>query len=262
MASNDSERADAAPVIAITSYMQQAQWGVWDAEAALIPADYVRMVAGCGAIPVLLPPHGQTPEVLDRVDGLLIAGGADVTAEAYGQVPHERTASQPFRDESEFLLFRGARERGLPVLGICRGLQVITVATGGTLIQHLPEVVGHSDYQPSPGVYGEVAVTTEPGTLARAILGESATAPCYHHQAVDRLGEGFVVTARSPEGLIEAIEPDPADSAETGEDGWLFAVQWHPEHNPDDARVVSALVDAARERMSGTGVRLGERITT
>ncbi len=147
------------------------------------------MVAGCGAIPVLLPPHGQTPEVLDRVDGLLIAGGADVTAEAYGQVPHERTASQPFpRRVRVPPLPRRAGARP-PVLGICRGLQVITVATGGTLIQHLPEVLGHSDYQPNPGVYGEVAVTTEPGGLARAILGEAATAPCYHHQAVDRLGE-------------------------------------------------------------------------
>lgn len=259
MASNVS---DPTPVIGITSYLQQAQWGVWDAEAALIPADYVRMVAGCGAIPVLLPPHGQSPAVLDRIDGLIIAGGADIAAEAYGEIAHERTGSQPYRDASEFMLLAGARERGLPVLGICRGLQVINVAAGGSLIQHLPEVVGHTDYQPSPGVYGEVEVTTEPGSLAREVLGEATTAPCYHHQAVDRLGEGLTVTARSADGLIEAIEQDSSPAGAAGENGWLLAVQWHPEHNPDDARVVAALVAAAKERLAGTEQRLGEEITT
>lgn len=249
MASNDSD-----PVIAISCYMQQAQWGVWDTEAALLPADYVRMVTACGAIPVLLPPHGQAPAVLDRVDGLLLAGGADVDAAAYGQDPHALTVSHPFRDDSETLLLGAARERGLPVLGICRGLQVINVAAGGSLIQHLPETLGHSDYQPSPGVYGEVTVTTEAGSLAREILGETTTAPCYHHQGVDRLGEGLAVTGRSPEGLIETIEPAPLSAgtgAGTGADaekeaGWLFAVQWHPEHDPTDNRVVHALVDEAR----------------
>lgn len=265
MASNDSDHSAAeatgapapvapAPVIGISCYLQQAQWGVWDTEAALIPADYVRMVAASGGIPVLLPPHGQAPEVCERIDGLLLAGGADVAAEAYGQPPHDRTRSQPQRDASEFLLLEAARSRGLPVLGICRGLQVITVAGGGTLIQHLPEALGHTDYQPQPGVYGEVEVTTEPGSLARAILGESATAPCYHHQGVDRLGEGFVVTARSRDGLIEAIEPDPARTYQEGESGWMFAVQWHPEHNPDDPRVVAALVEAARNRRSTPGI--------
>ncbi|MCT1447042.1 gamma-glutamyl-gamma-aminobutyrate hydrolase family protein [Brevibacterium casei] len=259
MASNDSDIAEGSaaapadavapvPVIGISCYLQQAQWGVWDTEAALVPADYVRMVAAAGGIPVLLPPHGQTPAVLDRLDGLLIAGGADVDPAAYGAAAHERTGSQPFRDDSEFLLLAAARQRGLPVLGICRGLQVIAVAHGSTLIQHLPEVTGHTDYQPRPGVYGEVAVTTEPGTIARAVLGETATAPCYHHQAVDRLGAGLTVTARSAEGLIEAIEIDPAHRSDDGT-GWLFAVQWHPEHNPDDARVVTALVDAAKDRL-------------
>lgn len=254
MASNDSE-----PVIAISCYLQQAQWGVWDTEAALIPADYVRMVSACGAIPVLLPPHGQAPAVLDRVDGLLLAGGADVDAAAYAQEPHALTVSHPFRDDSETMLLTAARQRGLPVLGICRGLQVINVAAGGSLIQHLPETLGHSDYQPSPGVYGEVTVTTEPGSLARTILGETTTAPCYHHQGVDRLGEGLVVTGRSPEGLIETIEPASAvDGTPPEEDaGWLFAVQWHPEHDPADNRVVRALVDEARRYALRYALRRG-----
>ncbi|WP_210603970.1 gamma-glutamyl-gamma-aminobutyrate hydrolase family protein [Brevibacterium oceani] len=254
MASNDSEPAagPTTPVIAVSCYMQRAQWGVWDTEAALIPADYVRMVAACGAIPVLLPPHGQTPAVLDRVDGLLLAGGADVDAAEYGQRPHETTVSHPFRDASETMLLAASQQRGLPVLGICRGLQVINVAAGGTLDQHLPFSLGHSDYQPAPGVYGQVSVTTDPGSLAHEILGEATTAPCYHHQGVDRLGAGLRVTGRSPEGLIEIIERAPDRERDSG---WLFAVQWHPEHDPTDDRVVRALVEAARRHMADRATR-------
>ncbi|SMX69451.1 gamma-glutamyl-gamma-aminobutyrate hydrolase family protein [Brevibacterium linens] len=252
MASNDSD-----PVIAISCYMQRAQWGVWDTEAALIPGDYVRMVAASGGIPVLLPPHGMTPAILDRVDGLLLAGGADVGAEEYGQDPHEATVSHPFRDSSEMMLLAAARQRSLPVLGICRGMQVVNVADGGTLIQHLPESLGHTDYQPAPGVYGEVTVTTEAGSLAREILGEATIAPCYHHQGIDRLGAGLRATGRSPEGLVETIEPDPAvnQTGDPADGGWLFAVQWHPEHDPDDDRVVRALVQAARRHVTGRGTR-------
>jgi putative glutamine amidotransferase len=115
----------------------------------------------------------MAPAVLDRVDGLLLAGGADVGSSEYGQDPHDTTVSHPFRDSSEMMLLAAARQRRLPVLGICRGMQVINVAYGGTLIQHLPESLGHSDYQPAPGVYGEVTVTTEAGSLAREILGKA-----------------------------------------------------------------------------------------
>lgn len=251
MASNDSD-----PIIGISCYMQRAQWGVWDTEAALIPGDYVRMVASAGGIPVLLPPHGQTPEVLDRVDGLLLAGGADVGAEEYGQMPHETTVSHPFRDASEIMLLTAAQGRGLPVLGICRGMQVINVAAGGTLLQHLPENLGHSDYQPAPGVYGQVSVTTEPETLAREVLGEATSAPCYHHQGIDRLGEGLRVTGRSPEGLVEIIERDPdAAATDAAVAGWLLAVQWHPEHDPSDDRVVRALVEEARRNTADRATR-------
>ncbi len=251
MASNDSESmpqgTDApvstdTPVIAISCYQQQAAWGVWDAEAALIPADYVRMVAACGGIPVLLPPHGLRPAVLDRVDGLILAGGADVDAGAYGQPAHPRTASQPHRDASELMLLEAARARALPVLGICRGMQVINVFAGGTLHQHLPEVIDHSEYQPAPGVYGEVEVDTVPGTLAEAVLGPRLTAPCYHHQGIDRLGAGLKASGHNAEGLVELLEPESAGDWP----GWMLAVQWHPEHHTEDERVVQALVDATR----------------
>ncbi|RBP65100.1 anthranilate synthase component 2/putative glutamine amidotransferase [Brevibacterium sanguinis] len=243
--------ATGAPVIAISCYQQQAAWGVWDAEAALIPADYVRMVSACGGIPVLLPPHGQAPAVLDRVDGLILAGGADVDPGAYDSPAHPSTVSQPYRDASELMLLEAARDRRLPVLGICRGMQVINVFAGGTLHQHLPEAIGHSDYQPAPGVYGEVEVSTVPGTLAEAVLGPRLTAPCYHHQGIERLGAELRASGHNREGLIEILEP------ETVEDWWMLGVQWHPEHHAEDERVVQALVTAARGFRPDTPARRG-----
>lgn len=249
---------DPAPIIGITAYQQPAAWGVWDTEAVILPAEYVRMVAVAGGVPVLLPPHGTDVAVLDRLDGLLLSGGADVGPERYGAEPHTATVSQEWRDAHEFALAAAAIDAGLPVLGICRGLQVINVALGGTLHQHLPEVLGHSDYQPAPGEYGEVTVTCAPGTMASALLGPETTAPCYHHQAVDRVAPGLQVTGRAADGTVEILEAAPAPEPDpAGQDpaaavpgpatpGWLLAVQWHPEHDSQDARVVTGLVAAAR----------------
>ncbi|WP_291791722.1 gamma-glutamyl-gamma-aminobutyrate hydrolase family protein [Brevibacterium sp.] len=271
MASNGSEAGAAAeapasaapaaagtarrPLMGLTTYMQQAAWGVWDAEAVILPAEYVQMVVAAGGVPVLLPPHGTDPSVLDGLDGLILTGGADVGPERYGAVPHERTQAQPWRDDHEFALLTAARERGMPVLGICRGLQVINAAFGGTLHQHVPEVLGHSDYQPEPGVYGEVTTRVEPGSRLAFAVGEQVSAPCYHHQSVAEVGAGLVVTARAEDGTVEALET-PLPSAEAPAAGepadsdpaepWLLAVQWHPEHNVQDVRVVTAAVDAAR----------------
>lgn len=216
------------------------------------------MVAQAGGTPVLLPPLGADVSVLDRLDGLILSGGADVGPERYGQSAHERTQAQDWRDAAEFALFNAAHTRGMPVLGICRGLQVVNAALGGTIHQHLPEVVGHSDYQPSPGVYGEVTVTIEPNSIAGGLLGTSTVAPCYHHQAVDRVAPGLRVTGTSPDGVIEILERNPSaeSAAENSPDNtarsntassWLLCVQWHPEHNSTDARVVTGLVAAARE---------------
>jgi len=237
---NDSDQpASRRPVVGLTTYLQDAAWGVWNARAALLPEDYVSMVVAAGATPVLLPPHGTDPGVLDLLDGLVLTGGADVGPERYGHEPHVRTQSQPWRDEHEFTLLAAARDRGLPVLGICRGLQVINAAAGGTLHQHVPEVVGTDAYQPAPGEYGEVVARTVPGTRIAQIVGESVTAPCYHHQSVDRVGDGLTVTAQADDGTIEVLE-GPEDQP------WLLAVQWHPEHNPVDVRVMRAFVTQAQ----------------
>ena len=261
MASNDSESADPSPsqsparrpVVGLTTYLQDAAWGVWNTKAALLPAEYVSMVVSSGATPVLLPPHGTDTQVLDLLDGLILTGGADVGPERYGADPHVRTQSQPWRDEHEFTLLAAARDRGLPVLGICRGLQVINAAAGGTLHQHVPEVVGTDAYQPAPGEYGEVVARTVPGTRIAQIVGESVTAPCYHHQSVDRVGEGLTVTAQADDGTIEVLEGSEHDP-------WLLAVQWHPEHNPVDIRVVQAFVAQAQshaEAAAGSATAAG-----
>ena len=227
------------PLVGVTTYMQEAAWGVWRTEAVVLPAEYVRMVVSAGAVPVLLPPHGTDASVLDSLDGLVLTGGADVGPDRYGAQPHPLTQAQPWRDDHEFTLFAAARDRGLPVLGICRGLQVVNAALGGTLHQHVPEVLGTDHYQPAPGEYGQMIARTAPGSRIAAVVGESITAPCYHHQSVDRVGAGLSVTACTDDGVIEVLE------GPTGEP-WLLAVQWHPEHNPVDVRVVAAFVDAAR----------------
>lgn len=253
MASNDSERtaeeaqADGAedpaesgrrPVVGLTTYMQDASWGVWNTRAALLPAEYVTMVVAADAIPVMLPPHGTDAAVLDLLDGLILTGGADVGPDRYGAAPHPRTQAQSWRDDHEFALLAAARDRGLPVLGICRGLQVINAARGGTLHQHVPEVVGTDAYQPAPGEYGQMIARTRPGTRIADIVGEAVTAPCYHHQSVDRVGEGLHVTAQADDGTVEVLEGGANEP-------WLLAVQWHPEHNPVDVRVMQAFTEAA-----------------
>lgn len=243
MASSASERR---PVVGLTTYMQEASWGPWRTEATLLPAEYTRMVVDAGGVAVLLPPHGTDPAVLDRLDGLVITGGADVGPHHYRRHPHELTRDHPWRDEHELALLAAAEARGLPVLGICRGLQVINTARGGTLHQHLPEVVGSDLHQPSPGVYGPMTAHTEPGSRIADVVGETTTSPCHHHQAVETVGAGLTVSARAEDGTIEALEGPPHEP-------WLLAVQWHPEHDPDDARVVAALVEAAATHSRGRG---------
>lgn len=237
-ASEQSMRHGRRPVVGLTTYMQDAAWGVWETEATLLPAEYTRMVVDAGGIPVLLPPHGTDVSVLDRLDGLLITGGADVGPDRYGQSPHPLTRNQPSRDDHELSLLAAAGDRGMPVLGICRGLQVINTARGGTLHQHLPEVVGGDLHQPSPGVYGDMTARTVPGSRVASIVGETVTAPCHHHQSVDAEGAGLTVTARAEDGTIEALEG-------SHDEPWLLAVQWHPEHNAMDARVVAAFIEEA-----------------
>lgn len=231
------------PIVGITTYLQEAQWGVWKDKATLLPIDYAREVATAGAYPVLLPPLGTDVGVLDRLDGLLVAGGTDINPALYGAEQHETTQFQEDRDTHDILLTKAALERGLPLLSICRGMQVLNTALGGTLHQHIPEVLGHSRYAPAPGIYGQVDVTISPGTILSEILGPTATAPCYHHQAVDRVASHLKVVATNPEGMVEALELAEGSPYQ----GWVLAVQWHPEHNPDDRRIIDAFVSYLQE---------------
>ncbi|MGK3711219.1 gamma-glutamyl-gamma-aminobutyrate hydrolase family protein [Arthrobacter sp. IK3] len=226
------------PLIGITTYYQEAAWGVWKGPAALVPGTYVEAVAAAGGVPVLLPPAATGEHVLDRLDGLITAGGTDVDPALYGHERHQLTVSQPQRDTHDLTLTRAVLNRGLPLLAICRGAQILNVALGGTLIQHLPDVRPEASYQPSPGVFGEVGFTTTAGSLIRSLLGPQASAPCYHHQGIGELGHGLVVTAEAPEGTIEAVELPDAGS-------WVLGVQFHPEQNPLDLRLLRGFVAAA-----------------
>lgn len=226
------------PRIALTTYYQQASWGVWDATAVVLPGTYVQAVVAAGGSPVLLPPVGTDTSVLDLVDGLVVVGGVDVDPGNYNAEPHHKTASQPERDDHDLALTRAALAKGLPLFAICRGAQILNVALGGDLIQHLPDVLPEANYQPAPGVFGEVEFTTVPGSLSAELLGRRATAPVYHHQALDTLGAGLCVTARAADGTIEAVE--------TTDGGWALGVQFHPEQNPADLRLFEGFVEAAR----------------
>jgi putative glutamine amidotransferase len=228
--------ARARPVVGITTYVEEAAWGVWHTRAALLPHSYVRQVTAAGARVVLLPPDDLDADLLGRLDGLLLAGGADVGPERYAAPAHPRTVSRPDRDAGELLLIDVAVRADLPVLGVCRGAQLLTVAAGGTLHQHLPELAGHDRHQPAPGRYGDHPVTVAEGSRLHGILGPAAVVNSYHHQAVLDPGT-LVVTARADDGVIEAVE-DPGRR-------FVLGVQWHPEELTD-GRLFEAFVDAAR----------------
>ncbi|RZQ59252.1 gamma-glutamyl-gamma-aminobutyrate hydrolase family protein [Amycolatopsis suaedae] len=228
------------PVIGLTTYSEVAGFGVWTTPAAVLHRSYVDIVGRAGGLPVLLPPvEAGHAELVSRVDGLVLTGGADVDPARYGQQAHSSVVSRPDRDVSEFALLDAALERGMPVLGVCRGMQVLNVALGGSLTQHLPEATGNTAHQPEPAVFGDTKVRLEPGSTVARILGGETACHCYHHQAVDRLGEGLRAVGWAADGTVEAVErPDGP---------FVLGVQWHPEQNLDDLRLFAALVTAARE---------------
>lgn len=234
-----------AVLIGLSSYMEQAAMGLWDRPAAVLPRVYSDCVVGAGAAFVALPPQPVDEDavgrVLDAIDGLIITGGKDVDARLYGQEPHpENDAPRPDRDAWELALVRGAIGRDLPFLGICRGLQILNVALGGTLIQHLPDVIGSNRYSYGNAVFADNPVLTEPGTRLSEIVGDGLTVKSYHHQAIDRVADRLTVSARGDDGVIQGVDID----------GMTFgvAVQWHPEESPDDLRLFAALVAAADAR--------------
>ena len=231
--------------IGVTTYLEPVVMGLWSRPGSMLPQVYSDCVIGAGAAVVTLPPQPPTPDVvarvLDSIDGLMLTGGKDVDARLYGQAPHpENDAPRPDRDAWEVALVLAAIERDLPLFGICRGLQVLNVALGGTLIQHLPDVIGSNRYSYGNAVFADNPVITVPGTSAAQILGESLTVKSYHHQAIDRVADGLTVTARGDDGVVQAVDVDAMTFG--------VAVQWHPEETPDDLRLFEALVAAAASR--------------
>jgi putative glutamine amidotransferase len=242
--------SDARPAIGICTALEQARWSAWDQPAALLALSYITAIERAGALPLMIPPDPhlvQAPdEILDRIDGLILAGGADVDPSSYGAELHPETrGTLPERDRVEIALARRAVQRDLPVLGICRGMQLINVALGGTLHQHLPDLVGNNEHRRNPGSFdgSEHDVQLEQGSLAARAAGEELhVSKSHHHQGVDAIGDGLVVTGLSAlDDLPEAIEA-PACS-------FVLGVQWHPEAD-ENSRVIGALVERAREYRS------------
>jgi putative glutamine amidotransferase len=227
------------PIIGITAYAEEATWGVWTLPAALIPLSYVRSVELAGGRALLVPPSEDgVEETLDRLDGLLFSGGADIDPDLYGAEAHPTTlGTRPERDRAELALLTAALERDMPVLAVCRGSQVLNVALGGDLEQHVPERVGHEGHKEVSGTFSEHAVEPVPGTCLAPLIGERAVVKSHHHQGYGRLGRGLREAARADDDTIEAIE-DPARRFAVG-------VLWHPEEG-DDARLFEELVEQAR----------------
>jgi putative glutamine amidotransferase len=234
------------PVIGMCAALEPARWSVWEQPAVLLSRSYIDAVQRAGGLAVLLAPDPQLvqepAQALELIDGLLLAGGADIDPASYGQPAHAETQdSVPERDAFEIALTRAAIERDLPVLGICRGMQLINVALGGTLTQHLPEHLGHQEHRRVVGSFdgSDHDVDVVDGTLAMRVIGSARHGTkSHHHQGVDRVGDGLHVSATSPfDGVVEAVE--------LPQRGFVLGVQWHPEADAMSP-VVGGLVEAAR----------------
>ena len=217
-----------------------ARFGAWELETALVPASYVKAIERAGARPVLVPPsEDAVDETLDALDGLIFSGGSDLDPETYGAEPHPELGDVVrVRDEAELALLSAALERDMPVLAICRGSQVLNVARGGDLVQHLPEVVGDEKHKHTPGVFADHDIEIEPGTRLASLLGDRTPVKSHHHQAFGRLGEGLVESAWAEDGTVEAVE-DPSRRFAVG-------VLWHPEAG-EDMKLFEELVREASE---------------
>jgi gamma-glutamyl-gamma-aminobutyrate hydrolase PuuD len=229
-------------MVGITTYVVVASFGVWEEDSALVPHEYVLAVERAGGRPLLVPPTTEgVEETLDALDGLIVSGGSDLDPALYGEDAHPQT-DRPFRlrDTAELALMRAALDRDLPVLGICRGSQVLNIALGGDLVQHLPDVVGNDRHREIPGTFAEHEVAIEPGSKLAETLGANARVKSHHHQGLGQAGRGLSVTARAEDGTAEGLEARARRFA--------VGVLWHPEAG-EDQRLFEALVaEAARYR--------------
>jgi putative glutamine amidotransferase len=226
------------PVIGITTYLTRARFGTWEEDTALVPADYVRAIERAGGRALLVPPSEEAiEETLDALDGVIFSGGADLDPALYGQEAHPETKGVVAqRDRGELALLQAALARDMPVLAVCRGSQVLNVALGGDLVQHLPAVVGDEKHKHTPGQYADHDVTVEPETRLGSLLGDRAPVKSHHHQGFGRLGNGLRESARAEDGTLEALE-DPSRR-------FALGVLWHPEAG-EDLRLFEALVEEA-----------------
>jgi putative glutamine amidotransferase len=217
------------PIIGLTTYLEPASWALYrDVPAAMLHLSYIHAIQAAGGRPVLLPPDEVDAEVVDILDGLVLTGGADIDPARYRQEPHPATHPKPYRDEAETLLAKTALDRDLPILGVCRGMQLLAVVTGGSLHQHLPDLVHSYLHRPPPfdqPTYGDHAVHIDPDSRLHEIIGEEAKVHSLHHQAVDDPGSFTPVGWCAEDGIIEAMESPRHQYA--------VAVQWHPETDPD-----------------------------
>jgi putative glutamine amidotransferase len=235
----------ARPLIGVCAAVEPATYGVWkDEPAVLLPLSYSRAIHGAGGMMAMLPPDRRSSDdpgdLLDRLDALVLGGGADIDPESHGAEAHPETVgTNPDRDRFEIALARGALERGIPLLGVCRGMQVLNIACGGTLDQHIPERLGHDIHRLVPGSWGEHDVRLEPDSLAAKAAGtESLTVKSHHHQGVDRIAENLRATAwATDDETVEAIESPDGD--------FVLGVLWHPEEDLHD-QVIPALIERAR----------------
>ncbi|MGC5564403.1 gamma-glutamyl-gamma-aminobutyrate hydrolase family protein [Streptomyces sp. FR-108] len=228
------------PLIGVSTYLETARWGVWELEAALLPAGYPRLVQAAGGVAAMLPPDepAYAAGVVARLDGVVIAGGPDVDPSRYGAERDARCGPEArARDSWELALIEAALASGTPLLGICRGMQLLNVALGGTLVQHID---GHVE---AVGVFGRHVVRPVPGSLCAGVVGGEVSVPTYHHQAVGRLGAGLVASAFAEDGTVEAVELCGA--------GWALGVQWHPEMGTD-LRVMKSLTTTATSTSTST----------
>lgn len=234
----------ARPLIGVCAAVERASFGVWtDEPATLLPLSYSRAIHGAGGMMAMLPPdrvaEAEPGELLDRIDALVLGGGADIDPDSRGVVRHAETVgTNPDRDRFEIALALGALERGIPLLGVCRGMQVLNVACGGTLDQHIPDRLGHDNHRPVPGSWAEHDVRLEPGSLAAEAAGtDRLTVKTHHHQGVDRIADGLTASAW-------ATDDESVEAIESGDGSFALGVLWHPEEDVTDA-IFPALVERA-----------------